>query len=68
MYAHFRLRTLGKQPAPKKLQAWVMRRLGLKGAQAKPVAFLIGRKIARGVEGDPVVRQAIDRVAATFDQ
>lgn len=57
----------GKGPPPKKLEAWVERHLGLKGAEAKSVAYLIGRKIAaKGLVGDGQVQAAITRVAATI--
>ena len=55
----------GKQPPPKKLQAWVTKHLGLTGSEAKSVAYLIGRKIAKGVAGDHIIQQAVDQVAAS---
>jgi len=58
-------RSPGKFPPPDKLIPWVERNMGLTGKEAKRVAFLIGRKIAReGQVGLEFIQKAIDVTAA----
>lgn len=51
----------GRAPPPDKIEAWVVRNLGLSGKDAKSVAYLIGRKIAtQGIPARKFIQQAID--------
>lgn len=61
-------RSPGKFPPPDKLLPWVQRNMGLSGDEAKRVAFLIGRKMAKqGKPGLEFIQEAIDLVASTSD-
>jgi hypothetical protein len=53
----------GKQPPPDVLLAWVKRRLGLEGAEAKSAAFLIGRSIGKtGTPGAYFLREGAEAI------
>ena len=57
----------GKAPPPQVIYAWVVRKLGLHGAEARKAAFLIGRKIAEnGLKGHHILRKSRQKINKAF--
>jgi hypothetical protein len=55
-------RSPGKFPPPEPIQAWVEKKLGLSGKEAKAVAFLVARKIAKqGTKGAHMYEQTLEK-------